>query len=727
MSAGARPIGPLPTATYNPRAAYATANTTGVAVAGSVSSLLPIPGVVSLIGSYIDFIGEETTNAGAFTLKKVTDARDYALELFRVFGAPSTTFNPFDVQLSTRTTLPSQREVDLYRIHADLFKGPTDPSKLKHPWLVNAQVLERVFQTITAMRVPPPTLERFVDYLKTFVGLQYMYIKESNKFIVEFSLEQPIGVEVEQYNLINILTICLSHYRDLTLCVLLSCPVSEFSARSIYTFNYLETDLPIARERGFEDIQQFSRKYPNIALPLEETFFNQSRGFGARRGGSGHYWVAFELWPHENCLTLRGTYARARSLNSQPFVEAILKSGVRLSQEDLNCALAFACTRPNSVDLVYITTLVQRGANLNYTTQPVPLLFHVLARYATTTRNQITDWKQQATGAKTPRPYKPGPVKADEYVALTPGFFWVEDGKRAPMTESEAEIVAAKAGTSCERGLPVGFVTQFPFDQLVTQFPFDQLIELGADPNVTDRYGCNLIELIAYKTVFSGKRTFVASNVIASIMHSAKTHPPLPKLALSMYIYFRELLTPDYLKSLEGNLRKGIQSDDFQRALDLVLSIYKTGDKIALVNTLDLIKRYGANSTEKIKLSLFKAYCKDCHGPAEQEMVLFLKEQGIVLSDLTDTMLDFYLVELSSILTTENPEKVLIDMLAALKGCNFPFTSEQFLQKLLARASSEETCFEHLINWLQNALDAVQKSAASTAEGSATAAAPSSK
>jgi hypothetical protein len=701
MSAGTSAVGANPsTATYTPVAATAVANQVGAAVADSVSRQIPVPEVVSLIGSYVDFVGGEVTDAGA-----------YASELFRTLGFPSAIFNSFDVQLSTRTTLPSQREVELYRTHATLFRDPRDASKLSHPWLVNVQIVERVFQAMTAMNVDPlPTPEMLVDYLTTFVGLQCMYIEESNKLIVEFSLQQPAGVEVERFSVMDVLTVCLRHYRHLTLCVLMSRPasqkVTEYSLLDRYRFSrHPEPDLPTSGERGYPDIQKFTKKYPHIANPPQETLVNEQRTRDAS-------WVAFELWPQDICLELRNTYYRVLNLNSQPFVEAILKSRIKLPQEDLDCALMCACTQPtispSSFDLAYITKLVELGANLNYTAQSEPLLFHVfnaLENQVWSGHRSFQDAKrwmaaaaklQQATGTKTPRPYNPDEPQEDEYVVLPPEFFGIEGAKLKNEPKTAVMHRKAEYDFAVKVGLAINIV------------PFDQLLKLRADPNVVSRKkeGLDLIEAIAHHQN-KGKRAAIARALIGSIMRSAKEYPPSSKLALSMYIHFRELLTPNYLKSLEGNLKKAVQSSDFQKTLDSILILGLGSEMIALNNAVDLVHQYGANSTEQIDLFLFKAYCA---GSSQRRIVHFLKEQGFRLIKLTNRMLDLYLVDLS-----KNPHIKLIDRLAVLKEGGFPFTSEQFLKKLLARSISDEARFGSLMILLGEALKAIRNPVAAGA------------
>jgi hypothetical protein len=155
-------------------------------------------------------------------------------------------------------------------------------------------------------------------------------------------------------------------------------------------------------------------------------------------------------------------------------------------------------------------------------------------------------------------------------------------------------------------------------------------------------------------------------------MRSAKKHPPLPNLALSIYIHFRELLKPEDLISLESNLQKGVQTECLQITLNqLTLNLFEKPGLFAkrikaLNRAIDLVKKYAKNPKE------------------QREQIL--KQNAIPLGLLSSTILDFYLDRLKVIYHKKNPRQKLMSLIDSLARIGFPFTLKHFLEKLHARA-----------------------------------------
>jgi hypothetical protein len=755
MSAGAGAItGPI---------SKPVATATTVTTALEATKVLP-PDVCAVVGAYVNFCDEE-----------IGHALSYVSVLFHTLGQPaSAAALSFDTQLRMRTTLPSKKEVELYQAHALIFTDPLRKGP-KHPWLARAMILERVFGAVIAQRAPIPSVEAFVDYLKTIIGLNCMYIKDANKIMLEISAGTP-SIDGEVVNIAPILTICLTHYRNFTLCLL----TDFFNVRPIpIRFSGYPFALPTVPyfpkdpERGSADFRTFMEKHRRAAIaphPIPDVVNSLENPVESVLDVDKRM-VIFELWPHDNCITLRNSDWRSNVLDRQHLVQAMLASGIALSQDDLNCALCYACCqsityddyRPRNkiyrwFDLTYIQNLVSKGANIKLRVLLFNALSVLIEKMIEQQHVDSSIWQMALSTLEEELPsaepvfgpFYSGPIRADQYVASTAEWYGIEE--RGKKTKPEDPQVIAR------RKAEFDFMVRTNRAVFIT--PFDQLLQLGADPN--GLYGNkDLIRAIASYPL-SGKRTAIAREVIKSILSSAKTHPPSGNLLLSMHIYFNEIfvkqtLSPEHEKSLRNSVLTAQFKDRVERLVLNPITYYQDEKdlngfytcyhstkeaEIHLSHAVTLAEKQGVNLKDELELALFKMCAmgiKNEEDLAEikqgsflvRDMSGFFADKKIQLTEFSDAMLDFYLTQIRDIVNADDAQLQLMDKLAALHWCitdsQSPYrhlkavvtafkSIEQFLEKLLQRAIANEKRFGTLIIFLSNALDEMKKQPARESE-----------
>jgi hypothetical protein len=594
MSAGTNAA----TAIYDPRAS-------GFLIKESI----PTGEVVLLISSYIDFFSQE-----------VVDTRAYALELFQTLG--NHTLKLFETELYARTTLPSKREVALYRTHVDLFRVSaiqSEQMELHHPWLVCARVLERVFVTVMQRKAPIPTPEMLVDYLKTVVGLNCMYIKKSNRLILEI----PIQVEIKEkeiskkVDIASILTVCLRYYRNLTLCVLtqLSSPHPVVSAEVwasemegirdvsvtknggavclsphqneplrglIGQSRWLgEPDTPFS-ERDPEDTGTFifEPDTPLSARSLKDVESDDSGRSSpircAKIGANDSVDSAAVLQTDPLVVLQMGAVGSPDPLVSQ--TEEIDFRYIKPAASGMGC---YASSIPGTDEVSFedIQTFILTYRH-NANPDPRVVVFELLPSDSCLvlrdTAERISFIFDQSfieiilragvklSSAELKSVFLAACLKFLDVPSLDLSYIKKLVKEESDLKTSLPALFSVLANTGEDAQQAINESSQDPLF-----FLFDELLQLGLDPNAVenDQLKSNLIEVIASYPLHKEWRANVALAAIDAIMKNMKKSPLSPELVVSMYIYFPNLLTETYRSILRSDLIQGLQSKWFKRKL----------------------------------------------------------------------------------------------------------------------------------------------------------------